>query len=454
MIVERWSGVESKALREAMHLSIEKFSARTSIAPRTIAEWEEKGPRARLRPSSQALLEKTLLESPTSVAARFARLLSVARPRTEQPDPNPPATVTLTNDPAGRPAPIVLGSEDEDPVWVHARTLAGEVVLVSLPRRTVLAGFGVGALAAAVGTRPVSALASCAQIDHAAHFSRLRLSLIESDNLHGSQSAIPLVEQNLQIMNELRRGGIGDMTQMQRLRILYAELAAWLHQDGRNWSRAQHWTDRALTWSHQLGDSYYIAAALIRKAQLANDQGDGTEAIELAEAAERAAPPRTRFQAVAATYAGFGAALIGDRTGSERAFDRARRHLHDADHDASWGFFLDEPYIAAHEAHGKLALGSYRIAAEQFSDAISAMRPEYLRDQAVYLSRQAVAYARTGQFEPAAHVGLTALRVGVSTGSERVLHNVRQLHRLLGSGATTEVVEFKDAARQWEVVKS
>ncbi|SLI28079.1 Uncharacterised protein [Mycobacteroides abscessus subsp. abscessus] len=132
---------------------------------------------------------------------------------------------------------------------------------------------------------------------------------------------------------------------------------------------------------------------------------------------------------MAATYAGFGAALIGDRTGSERAFDRARRHLHDADHDASWGFFLDEPYIAAHEAHGKLALGSYRIAAEQFSDAISAMRPEYLRDQAVYLSRQAVAYARTGQFEPAAHVGLTALRVGVSTGSERVLHNVRQRAR-------------------------
>ncbi|SLJ82213.1 Uncharacterised protein [Mycobacteroides abscessus subsp. abscessus] len=50
---------------------------------------------------------------------------------------------------------------------MHARTLAGEVVLVSLPRRTVVAGFGVEALAAAVGARPVSALASSAQIDHA-----------------------------------------------------------------------------------------------------------------------------------------------------------------------------------------------------------------------------------------------------------------------------------------------
>ncbi len=337
---------------------------------------------------------------------------------------------------------------------MRARTAAGEVVLVSLPRRTVVAGFGVSALAAAVGVKPAAALANSSQVDHAAHFRTLRLSLIDSDNLHGGPGVIPLIEQNLEIMNELRRAGVGDATEMQRMRILYAEFAAWLHQDARNWARAQHWTDRALTWSHQLGDDYCIAATLIRKAQIANDMHDGAEAIELAEAAERAAPPRTRFAAVAATFAGYAAALAGDRAASDRAFDRARALAADADVDPSWGFFLDDTYIDVHQAHGRAALGDYRAAIDQFGRAINNMQSGYTRDQAVYMSRQALAYAHMGEAEPAATLGLAAMQIGVSTGSERVLHNVRAVDELLSARNLPEVAEFRAAAERWAVVPS
>ncbi|MFF7943532.1 hypothetical protein ACFZC5_27780 [Nocardia gamkensis] len=40
MIIHHWTGVESKALCEAMLLSVEKFAATTGIAARTIASWE------------------------------------------------------------------------------------------------------------------------------------------------------------------------------------------------------------------------------------------------------------------------------------------------------------------------------------------------------------------------------------------------------------------------------
>ncbi|MCC3328097.1 helix-turn-helix domain-containing protein [Nocardia abscessus] len=455
MIIYRWTGVETKALRDAMHLGVEKFSARTGIGARTITNWELQGASAQLRPSSQELLAKVLTEAPPEVIARFERALAgIGSPR-DQPDPGLPPTVTLANDTPRRLVPVTSGGAGEiDQVWVRARTAAGEVVLVSLPRRTVVAGFGVSALAAAVGVKPAAALANSSQVDHAAHFRTLRLSLIDSDNLHGGPGVIPLIEQNLEIMNELRRAGVGDATEMQRMRILYAEFAAWLHQDARNWARAQHWTDRALTWSHQLGDDYCIAATLIRKAQIANDMHDGAEAIELAEAAERAAPPRTRFAAVAATFAGYAAALAGDRAASDRAFDRARALAADADVDPSWGFFLDDTYIDVHQAHGRAALGDYRAAIDQFGRAINNMQSGYTRDQAVYMSRQALAYAHMGEAEPAATLGLAAMQIGVSTGSERVLHNVRAVDELLSARNLPEVAEFRAAAERWAVVPS
>lgn len=310
-------------------------------------------------------------------------------------------------------------------------------------------------LAGATGETPAAVLADAPQIDQVEHFHRLRLALIESDNLHGASSVIPLTEQSIERIGQLRRAGIGEPTATQRMRILYAEFAAWLHQDRRAWERAQHWTDRALTWSHQLGDDYSIAAILIRKAHIANDHGDGNEAVELAEAAGRAAPPGTRLGAVAAAFAGHGAALAGDRATSERSFDRARDLAEDADTDPSYGFFLDQSYIDVHQAHGRVALGDHRLAVDQFGQAISGMRSGFTRDQAVYVARQAVAYAKAGEVEPAAQLGRTAMQVGVSTGSDRILTHVRTLDGILDPGtAQTDVAAFRDAGKRWAVLAS
>ncbi|MGO4615910.1 hypothetical protein AB4305_27970 [Nocardia sp. 2YAB30] len=69
--------------------------------------------------------------------------------------------------------------------------------------------------------------------------------------------------------------------------------------------------------------------------------------------------------------------------------------------------------------------------------------------------RTVVAYARAGEVESAAALGPAATQVGVSTGSERVLHNVRILDDLLDSASSLpDVAEFRTAAQRWTVVAS
>lgn len=450
MIVLGWTGIEIKALRAAMQLSIEEFARAVTVSARSVDAWESAGAAASLRPSSKRQLDNVLAAASEAVTARFAVSVGTDPVGHEDVVRTSRTPTRLTYDALGQAA--VLGADEADLVWVPARTTAGEVILVSLPRRAVVAGIGVSALALTTGAKPAAVLANSPDTDRLEHFRNLRLSLIESDNLHGAHDVIPLVEQSIERIGQLHRAGFGDPAGMQRIRVLYSEFAAWLHQDCRNFGRAQHWTDCGLTWSHQLGDPYSVAVVLSRKAQIANDMGDGVEARELAEAAERAAPPETRFSAVAYTFAGHGSALAGDKARSEAAFDRARKLADDPHADPSWGSFLDHSYIDAHQAHGRIELGDYRAAIDQFGRAIATMQSGQTRDQAVYMARQALAYAHAGEAESAAQLAAAVLHVGVSTGSERILHCLRAVHGTLDPHSKQpEIVEFRAAAQKWSL---
>ncbi|NKY52043.1 helix-turn-helix domain-containing protein [Nocardia vermiculata] len=450
MIVLGWTGIEIKALRTAMQLSIEEFARAAAVSTRSVDAWESAGAAASLRPSSKRQLDHVLGSASSTVAARFAALLGASAVDCGDATHTSPTPAKLANDVLGQAA--VLGADEADLVWVPARTAAGEVLLVSLPRRAVVAGVGVSALAMATGAKPAAVLANSPDTDRLEHFRNLRLSLIESDNLHGARDVIPLVEQSIERIGQLHTAGYGDPAGTQRVRVLYSEFAAWLHQDCRNFLRAQYWTDRGLTWSHQLGDPFSVAVVLSRKAQIANDMGDGLEARELAEAAARAAPPETRFSAVAHTFAGHGSALVGDRARSEAAFDRARELTEQPDTGSSWGSFLDQAYIDAHQAHSRTELGDHHGAIDQFGRAIAHMQSGQTRDHGVYLARRALACARAGEAEAAAQLATAVLEVGVSTGSERILHCLRTVHAMLDPHSTeTEIVEFCAAAQKWSL---
>jgi hypothetical protein len=81
------------------------------------------------------------------------------------------------------------------------------------------------------------------------------------------------------------------------------------------------------------------------------------------------------------------------------------------------------------------------------------MQSGYTRNQAACLARQGIAHAKASEAEPAAALGSAAMRVGVSTGSERVLHTVRELSGHLDpSSKQPDIIEFYDNATQWAVL--
>lgn len=54
-------------------------------------------------------------------------------------------------------------------------------------------------------------------------------------------------------------------TELVALAAVYAESAAWLHEDAGQMSAASHWVGRAMEWAHEAGDGRLLAWTLFRR---------------------------------------------------------------------------------------------------------------------------------------------------------------------------------------------
>jgi transcriptional regulator with XRE-family HTH domain len=73
--VQRWTGAETKALRQAMRLSIRAFAAHLGVDARLVNKWEARGNTITLRPDTQALMDTALNQAPDDAQTRFTRIL-------------------------------------------------------------------------------------------------------------------------------------------------------------------------------------------------------------------------------------------------------------------------------------------------------------------------------------------------------------------------------------------
>lgn len=72
--VQRWSGVEVRALREAKRMSIREFAAHLGVSERMISKWEAGREAINPRPVNQAALDTCLTRSDPDTQARFGHL--------------------------------------------------------------------------------------------------------------------------------------------------------------------------------------------------------------------------------------------------------------------------------------------------------------------------------------------------------------------------------------------
>lgn len=351
-------------------------------------------------------------------------------------------------------------SSDEEGISALCRLRDGRVAFVTVPRRIFLrTGASLGAWAALGAGSPTHAslLLNGSQLGRASRASpqgqtpierlrKLRRVLIDSDNLLGPRQAITAVHEQVRITQALRSDSYGgDRRELLKLQTQFAELASWLHQDLGEHQAAGYWLDRALQWSHVLGDSDLTAYVMARKSQLAGEMGDRVDVVDLAEASRQMAHPQSRLAVVGLTYQAFGHALRRETVASERTFDQALNLVEVLRNDSGpWSAWRDASYVEVHRAHGLHALGRHAESAETFTQAINNLPEDHHRDRGVYLARAAVSYACAGIPEQAAAIGIQALGVAEDTSSGRIMQGLIELDSSLAQWKQVpQVTEFR-----------
>lgn len=74
--VREWTGLEAKALRAALRMTIQEFADYLGVGMRTVARWEARGRDIQPQPQTQAILDTALTKAPSDVRARFTATIS------------------------------------------------------------------------------------------------------------------------------------------------------------------------------------------------------------------------------------------------------------------------------------------------------------------------------------------------------------------------------------------
>jgi tetratricopeptide (TPR) repeat protein/transcriptional regulator with XRE-family HTH domain len=445
-----------REFRNARRYSLRKLAEKTWMSHGKLQKWEDCS-RFPKHQKEVALVDSTLNADGVLVdlweraggGASARSRVSVSAPRVSN------ASIGLAS------AASQQAASDHEGTYVPARLRDGSVIFVALDRRAMLrGGVGLGAAAAlgmgtpaAADSGAVPGLARPARAAAAysgtpiEYLRRARRLLIDNDNLLGPRSAVQSVREHIDVIKDLRREAKGvDRDSLMELQTQYAEFASWLYQDLGDFDRAEFWLDRAFQWSHTVGDGDLTSYVMSRKAQLAGEKRDLVDVVDLAEAAQRMARPRSRLAAVARTYESYGHALRGADSDSERAIEDVRNALDRVSSDTTpWGVWLNEQYVDVHRAQGLEVLGRHAQAAEVFTNAIEALPDGYHRDRGVYLARAAIAHAGADAPEQAAAVGLQALTVANDTGSGRIVRELVRLDEaLVPWQRQPEVADFRE----------
>ncbi|WP_051023345.1 helix-turn-helix domain-containing protein [Nocardia pneumoniae] len=436
MIIDRWTGVEVKALRvDAYRWTQKKFAERTGFAVNTISNWECRGS-AFVLSGEYAEAMDTLLEALDSTRRqRFEHALAAHA----APDTGLPTRAVQAGWGQGTPVEAIA---------VADRIADGEAESMPISRREFMAAAGVGA-AVAAGT-PAISINPDTDVDYLDHFRQLKRVLVDQDSLLGPRTVIPIVQQQIQVMSQLRRTAGTDTLGLLRMQTNYAEFAGWLYHDSGDYDAAEYWTDRALQWSIAANDPMMSSYILNRKAHLAGDIGDGSETVALSAAAVRTAPPETPIGALANMRAAHGHALLGDRPATEHAYETALEELDnpDNDPDSPWAGWLKPSYIQVHRARSLNTLGDFHSAASQFDEVLNTLPPQFARDRAVYMLRAAMAYTGAGEVDHAAQLGIQAISVGHASGSGRFAQELQQLDSALAAwDKQRTVAEFRSTIK-------
>jgi tetratricopeptide (TPR) repeat protein len=254
--------------------------------------------------------------------------------------------------------------------------------------------------------------------------------LVKTDNLLGPRFALAGVLDQISVVEALRPV-LRDEQRLEvvRLGAQYAESAAWLYEDAGKITQARYWTSRAMEWAYEGDDQRMLAWTIFRRSQQAAATPDTAQAIGLAKAARRdeeqlATPTRAAIRVQEA----YGHALDGNEQASQLLLDEAHAWAASdtvGDAHEGHGSYCTPGHIEIQRASCWLTTGKPKKAIRLYEEAVRTLPAVYQRNRAAALSQLAVAYMADGQLEHAASTAHAALPVARSSGSGRILAEIR-----------------------------
>jgi hypothetical protein len=240
-----------------------------------------------------------------------------------------------------------------------------------------------------------------------------------------------------------------DGKQQARLSAAMAEvagLAAWLHADLAEPTRARQFYKMSIGAAHQAQHALLAIYMQGSFAQYATTVGDPVHGLRLLRDAS-ARLPRTAPNTARAWLACLEAVALGhlgDRDALE-LIDDAERHASarvSAEPVWPWVFEFDSVKIASYRAITAARLGLPKIAADAFYQAEAATRSP--KQAAIVATEQARAMAAGGQLDHACDLAMTAYDIGCSYDSERVRQAVRDFRASLSPRAPQRITASLD----------
>jgi transcriptional regulator with XRE-family HTH domain len=352
-------------------------------------------------------------------------------------------TLSRLAKPAPRPATTMPDSEGEsdegrssysDEQWIMRMDGNGSVWFQPVNRRQALASGAVSLLALRAGARPAARPAEqeAALNSFTTMFGQLRLL--------GQRTSPGLMLPTLVAQTHTLQHLATTSTGQTRARAFvlaarYAEYTGWMTQEAGEDRAALWWTDRAVQLAAAGGDEELAAYSLVRRALVALYAGDGAQTAALAEQAQRHRGASERVRGLAAQRQAQGFALLGEAGRSAAALDRAHDLLDRAAAEAAsptalGSATLTNP-VALSSAWCLHDLGRPAEAAQIFERELGAIALARPRFRARWATRQALAYATSGEVDRACALTGELLTDIVSADSATIRWDLRSLARTL-----------------------
>ncbi|NUW33955.1 helix-turn-helix transcriptional regulator [Nonomuraea sp. SMC257] len=228
-----------------------------------------------------------------------------------------------------------------------------------------------------------------------------------------------------------------------------AGFAAWLHGDMQDLGTARTYYRLAVQSAREAGHPLLAAYMIGSRAAFEVEADDPVLALTLVAQARRELgerPPATAGAWLASIEA-LGHAAGHDAEAAGTALRRAESAVAAGERSGTppwpWVFPFDQAKLAGYRGQVSVRLGRAEEARSALSESLSAGRPA-VKQRGVLLTEMATAQAMAGRHEEAFQSVSSALTVGVTYGSERIIHRARRFRRAYTGPVTATVRTFDE----------